>query len=80
MVDEIDCDEDTTTVEFISGADDARLRLDCFRAIVTTDCPTFEGRLECAKRLYGWVMELASDEGQEEPVLETLEDQCERRH
>ncbi len=81
MADATEADEEATTVEFISASEDAKLRLDCFISI-TAACGQgdFQVQLECAKRLYDWVMELGTDEAEEEPAAIAPEDQCERRH
>jgi hypothetical protein len=68
-------------VDFIPAFEDAKLRLDCFRAIAATAsrATEFDVVLRGAQALYAWCME-DSDDALETEQLEETGDLCGRKH
>ena len=69
-------------VDFIPAFEDAKLRLDCFRAIAATAsrATEFDVVLRGAQALYAWCMESEEPDALETEQLEETTDSCGRKH
>ena len=76
-----DGEAEPLAVDFIPAFEDAKLRLDCFRAIAATAsrATEFDVVLRGAQALYAWCMESEEPDDAQTDSL-TGEEACERKH
>ena len=78
-----DSEAEPLAVDFIPAFEDAKLRLDCFRAIAATAsrATEFDVVLRGAQALYAWCMEDEAPDEVVEPIADNdNEDTCKRKH